>query len=346
MMLRFRYLLFLLLLQTAPGAEKPELEGSPFAARDTLVTDLETGPDAAACLAGLRWTAADFSVSASPAEQDSDWLLRFPSPFPSGDAANDAVALEWYVHHDFQGVPVKAPAVVVIHESGRGMAAGRAFARGLRFMGCHTFLMHLPGYGARTSPFTGDIKRVFPGLRQGIADARRARDAVAALPLVDSSNIGICGISLGGFVTSTVVGLDRGYDRGFILLAGGHLADVVFKGEKDAATLRRQLQAAGVTDEEVRAAIWTIEPLRLAHRADAEKVWLFSASKDEVVPPACSAAYVKAARLTEDHHAEYAAGHYTAALFTPLMIRRISEVMLTLPPPPVPGAAILPKSGQ
>jgi dienelactone hydrolase len=330
-MFLLRYLLIFSCLEIASGAGNTALEGSPFTARDTLAADLEPQPDAAACLAGLRWTAADFRVSATAAPRDSDWLLRFPSPFPSGDSANDAVALEWYVHRDAQGEPVKAPAVVVIHESGRGMAAGRAFALGLRFTGCHTFLMHLPGYGARTSPLTGDMKQVFPGLRQGIADARRARDAVAALPLVDSSNIGICGISLGGFVTSTVVGLDRGYDRGFILLAGGHLADVVFKGEKDAATLRQQLQAAGVTDEAVRAAIWTIEPLRLAHRADPDKVWLFSASQDEVVPPACSAAYVKAARLPEGHHAEYAAGHYTAALFAPHMIRRISEVMLPVP---------------
>lgn len=338
--------LLLCLFWVAPwGARAAVLEGSPFEAKDTLVSDVEAVPDAAACLAGLRWTAAAFRVSATPAKEDSDWLLRFPSPFPTGEAANDAVAMEWYVHRDAGGVPARAPAVVVVHESGRGMVAGRLFARGLHLMGCHTFLLHLSGYGARTSPITGDIKRVFPGLRQGIADARRARDAVAALPLVDSGNIGICGISLGGFVTSTVVGLDQGYNRGFILLAGGNLSDVVFNGQKDAANLRRQLQGAGVADEDVRAAIWTIEPLRLAHRAAPGNVWLFSASKDEVVPPACSAAFVKAARLPASHHAEYVAGHYTAAFFMPLIMRRISEVMLNLPPLPSPEAPAPPKPG-
>ncbi len=325
----------LALLASVP-CRAPALEGSPFPARDTLVSDVEPQPDAADCLAGLRWQAGEFSVKATPAREDSDWLLRFPSPFPSGEAANDAVALEWFMHRDEAGLPRKAPAVVVIHESGRGMVAGKLFARGLRHMGCHTFLLHLPGYGARTAAITGDMKQVFPGLRQAIADARRARDAVAALPLVDATRIGICGISLGGFVASTVVGLDHGYDRGFILLAGGHLEDVIFKGQRDAATLRRQLKDAGVSDAEVRAAVRTIEPMRLAHRTNAANVWLFSASKDEVVPPSCSTAFAKAARLPSTHHVEYAAGHYSAAFYMPLILRRIGEVMLDLPPLPDP----------
>jgi len=322
------------LLAAAPLA--PALEGSPFQARDTLVSDVEPQPDAADCLAGLRWKAGEFSVRATAAREDSDWLLRFPSPLPSGDATNDAVALEWFMHRDADGRPAKAPGMVVVHESGRGMVAGKLLARGLRHMGCHTFLLHLPGYGARTTAITGDMKQVFPGLRQAIADARRARDAVAALPFVDATRIGICGISLGGFVTSTVVGLDHGYDRGFILLAGGHLEDVIFKGERDAATLRRQLKVAGVSDAEIRAAVHTIEPLRLAHRTNASNVWLFSANKDEVVPPACSTAFAKAANLPPAHHVEYAAGHYSAAFYLPLILRRIGEVMLDLPPLPDP----------
>lgn len=337
-MIHTRLLSFLGSLMLWAAVPAPALEGNPFPAKDSLVTDTDPLADAAECLAGLRWKSAEFSVRTTPAVKDSDWLVRFPSPFPTGDAANDAVAMEWFMHRNAGGKPAKAPAIVVIHESGRGMVAGKLLARGLRHMGCHTFLLHLPGYGARTSAITGDIKQVFPGLRQAIADARRARDAVAALPLIVVSRIGICGISLGGFVASTVVGLDHGYDRGFILLAGGHLEDVIFKGERDAANLRRQLQAAGVSDAEVRAEVHTIEPLRLAHRTNAAKVWLFSASRDEVVPPGCSTAFAKAAGLPPAHHVEYAAGHYSAAFYMPLIVRRIAEVMLDLPPLPDPDA--------
>ncbi len=337
-MISLRMLLFLMCTAGALPAAEPIMDGSRFQARDTLKADAEPIPDAAECLAGLRWPAGEFTVTATPAKEDSDWLLRFPSPFPTGDAVNDSVAIEWWVQRDPQGEPIKAPAVVVVHESGRGMVAGRLFARGLKVMGCHTFLIHLPGYGERTSAITGDMKRIFPGLRQAIADARRARDAVAALPLVDGGNIGICGISLGGFVTSTVAGLDQGYDRGFILLAGGHLEDVVFKGQKDAATLRRQLKEAGVSDDEVRSAIRTIEPMRLVHRVPPEKTWLFSALQDEVVPPPCSAAFVRAAKLPATNHSEFAAGHYTAAFFMPLIMRQIADIMRGLPVTQLPAA--------
>ena len=322
------------MLYDLPAAPLPD---SPSKAKDTLVSDLEPIADAAECLAGLRWEPSEFEVRAGASTGDSDKLLRFPSPVPSGEATNDEVALEWFMHRDAAGTPVKAPAIIVVHESGRGMTAGKAVARGLRLMGCHTFLLHMPGYGVRTTAIKDDMKRLFPGLRQAIADTRRARDAVASLPLVDSTRVGLCGVSLGGFVTATVLGLDRGYQHGFILLAGGHLKDVVLKGERDAATLRRQLRDAGLADTEIITAISTIEPLRLAHRTDAAKVWLFSASKDEVVPPACAADFAKAAGLSREHHLEYACGHYTAALYLPLIIRKMGEVMLDLPPLPDPS---------
>lgn len=59
------------------------------------------------------------------------------------------------------------------------------------------------------------------GLKQAVADVRRARDAAASLPLISGRVFGVQGTSLGGFVTSTAGGLDKGFDRVFILLAGG-----------------------------------------------------------------------------------------------------------------------------
>jgi len=50
---------------------------------------------------------------------------------------------------------------------------------------------------------------LLPTLQQAIADVRRARDAVVALPVVDSV-VGVQGTGLSGFVTATVAGLDDG----------------------------------------------------------------------------------------------------------------------------------------
>lgn len=311
--------------------------GSVFRAEDTLKTDGEPNADAAACLDGLSWKCAPFNVRCeAAADGQGDWLMRFPTPLPSHDATNDLCAMEWYMARDKDGQPMRAPAVVVVHESGRGMVAGRIFAGGLRLQGLHTFLVQLPGYGVRTSAFTEDIRRMLPGLRQAVADVRRARDAVAALPFVDSSLIALQGTSLGGFVTATVAGLDRSYDRVFILLAGGNLADMVLSGERDAAQFRQQLLAAGITTGQITELAQAVEPMRLAHRVAADRTWLFSGRDDEVVPPRCSIAFAKAAGLVGGHHVEMPVGHYSAVTMLPSVLQQI--VGLIRSPLPLPPA--------
>src|SRR6185312_9484118 len=101
--------------------------------------------------------------------------------------------------------------------------------------GLHAFLVHLPGYGARRVEGHSQLDRTLPSLQQAIADVRRARDAVVALPMVDDSVVGVQGTSLGGFVAATVAGLDHGYNRVFILLAGGNLEEVLFHGSNEVA---------------------------------------------------------------------------------------------------------------
>ncbi len=318
-----------------PAGTPPDAElavGKTFAAKDSLNCPAEAQPDAAACLEKLKWKCGLFQVTCqAPVQGRGDWLIRFPSPAPIGDPVNDLVAMEWYQARGEDGKPKRAPVVVIVHESGRGMVAGRSIARGLCNLGFHTFLIHLPGYGERTSTVTGDMTKALPALRQAVDDVRRARDAVAVLPWVDSSEIAVQGTSMGGFVVATVSGLDRGYDKFFILLAGGKIADVILHGKQDAAKMHQRLAEAGVNDEELRQVTSIIEPLRLAHRVDPARTWLFSGKYDEVVPPACSEAFARAANLGLEHHYILPVGHYTAALLLPVLLPRLSELMAGKP---------------
>jgi hypothetical protein len=78
--------------------------------------------------------------------------------------------MEWYQVKDDEGRLLKAPAVVVVHESGSGMVVGRMIASQLNSLGLHTFMIHLPFYGPRRgdSPKpTG--KELFTTIRQAIA---------------------------------------------------------------------------------------------------------------------------------------------------------------------------------
>jgi len=316
---------------TSPPSASSTIEvGSRFSATDTLSCHEETCEDARDCLDGLSWTPSEFTVHCESAEAGyGDWLIRFPTPKPVGSATNDLVALEWYAARDGDGSIVNAPAIVVVHESGRGMIVGRLVAQGLSSQGLHAFMLHLPGYGARTlvKDRDLDITQALATLTQAIADVRRARDAVVALPHVDDTTIGLQGTSLGGFVVATVAGMDAGFDRIFILLAGGNVHEVLLSGAKDAARIRRQLEQVGVGADEIVELARPIEPMRLAHRINSESLWIYSGKNDDVVPPASSKALATAARLPAGHHIEMTADHYSGIIYLPLVLKQIREKM-------------------
>jgi dienelactone hydrolase len=305
--------------------------GESFPARDTLAKIDEPSDDARACLDGLCYAAGEFTVACETPEKTSgDALVRFPSPIDTGDAKNDRVAMEWYFARDKANAPKPAPAVVVIHESGSNMAVGRVFARGLRAHGVHAFLLQLPGYGERrTGKGRGEAAELLTRMRQGIADARRARDAVAALPLVDASHIAVQGTSLGGFVAANAAALDgktsRGYDSVFITLAGGELYDLIENGEQDAAKVRKQLADAGITGEKLKEITAHVEPTRIAHRLSAERTWLYSGTRDKVVPLKNALALAKSAKLADEHHVQMNADHYSGILFLPTILAHMRE---------------------
>ncbi len=302
--------------------------GTTFDAGDTLALDGDSTTDGQACLAGLRWVPGKFDVQCETAQEGfGDLLLRFPSAISTGDPINDNVAMEWYVARDAEKRPIRARSVVVVHESGRGMTVGRIFARGLAAQGLHTLMVQLPGYGARRSELTGKPEMILSSMKQAVADVRRARDAAACLPLVDPTIIGVQGTSLGGFITCTTAGLDSGFDRVFILLAGGNLHDVVLKGAKDAAKVRERLESIGVDGDRVRELTRPVEPLRLAHRLKPETTWLYSGKYDDVVPPECSFALATAASLPAGHHVELLADHYSGIVFLPMVMVQIREHM-------------------
>jgi dienelactone hydrolase len=274
------------------------------------------------------WTPTKFDVVLEPAQPGcGDFLVRFPSARPIGDPLNDTVAMEWFAPHGDDDKIRSARAIVIVHESDKRMIVGRLIARGISGQGLHAFLIQLPGYGVRRGPSPPKAEQILPSLLQAVADVRRARDAVAALPMIDHSLIGVEGTSLGGFVTATVAGLDHGYDRVFIALAGGDIQDVILHGARDAAKAHAKLNAAGVSDDQIKAVSHEIEPLRLAHRIEPDKTWLYNGKFDTVVPPRNSLALASAAHLAEDHHIEFPTDHYGGIVYLPQVIDQIMRRM-------------------
>jgi hypothetical protein len=304
--------------------------GNVIRAVDTLAVDVDSNADAQACLTGLRWTPTEFDVHIEAAMPDhGDAMIRFASPRPSGNAQNDLVAVEWYqARNDKSSSVTEKPAVVVIHESGKGMHVGRLIASQLRNCGIHAFMVQLPYYGVRRPP-EGKAKGsdLINAIQQAVADVRRTRDAVAAIPGVNDQQISLQGTSLGGFVTATVAGLDRSYDNVFVFLAGGNLYQTLMEGEKDAAKVREELTNSGLSEDEIRTGLNAIEPLRLAHRLDPKHTWVFSGTFDNVVTPTSSSDFAKAAGLSDSHHVKMFANHYSGIVYLPTVLWQISEVI-------------------
>lgn len=310
------------------AAEAPQT----YAARDSLAPAAESRPDARECLAGLTWKPAEFTVSCEPvSDADYQALVRFPSPLDTGDAVNDRVALLWH-RPPGDDLQTPRPTLIVVHESGSAMPVGRMFARAFAAKGFHALMIQLPHYGFRKRDgVRPDGERFLLAMRQSIADVRRARDAAAVLPGVDARRISVQGTSLGGFVTATTAGLDRGFDQVFIMLAGGDLEGLVLRGEKEAADLRRRLAEAGYTGEKLKTLMQAIEPTRLAHRLDPERTWLYSAEQDKVVPLENAFVFAKAGGLPETHHLRLWGDHTSTIIYFPVIINHVVERLSPAP---------------
>lgn len=307
-------------------------EEQQLTARDTLKPDAAATEDARNCLDGLCWKPGEFAVTVERTpEAEQHAVIRFPSPITTGDAVNDRVALIW--HRPANADDAKpGPAIVVVHESGSAMPVGKLFAKRFADKGLHAFLIHLPNYGLRRherAKPTGE--KFLLAMRQAIADVRRARDAVAVLPGIDPARISLQGTSLGGFVTATTAGLDRGFDHVFIMLAGGDLYGLMHNGEKEAAELSRRLADAGYSGDKLRDLMHTIEPTRLASRVNKKKTWLYSAEQDTVVPMANALAYKSAASLADDNHIRLLGNHVSCIVFLPVILDHVVKQIGVMP---------------
>ncbi|MEZ6107252.1 MAG: hypothetical protein R3B96_14310 [Pirellulaceae bacterium] len=103
------------------------------------------------------------------------------------------------------------------------------------------------------------------------------------------------------------------------MLAGGNIQQVIEQGDRDAAGLRKRLEAVGITGDGLRELTEQVEPLTVAHRVDAAHAWLYTGRHDTVVPPACSR-MVGGGGIGERPLSSLEADHYTGIIFLPQVL--------------------------
>ncbi len=294
-----------------------------FEASDTLGVKPDASVDAQAMLDDFGYTPTDFRVFC--VADEGAVTVHFPSPRPRHE--HDTVVMEWYVARDETRRPIQAPAVLVIHTIHPDMPIGRAVARGLAAQGFHAFMLQMPGFGQRWQPQDDRPAEFFPRLHQAVADARRARDAIAALPHIRPGPIALQGTSLGGIVAANAAALDGAFNPVLLTITGGDLRTIVETGQADAAWVRMRLQRGGIAGDKLAALCHRLEPTRLAHRLKPDRTWLFAAEDDVVIPPACTDALANAIRLPDDRLIRVPGNHYTVLMRFPAIVEEMAKVL-------------------
>ena len=306
------------------GHALPVRNGQTFQIADSIPTTYIIDPLAGPVLNGLLWNQIAFEAECRVGSTGGDISIQFPSPLPLGIEKSDTVVLDWHLARDAAGRSIAGPAVLVLDILNGGNLVAGYIAKTLAKNGIHGFVLHMPLTGQRSlADGRIDWTAFLPALRQAAGDARRGRDLIAALPLV-TGPIGIQGTSLGGFVATLSASIDNAFDPVLLALTGGDVFGVLTTGKMDAARVRQHLLSAGYDDAALRDWLWQIEPLRVAHRLDANRTWLFSARFDQVVRKIYGQQLASTIGLGWHHHRQFAGCHYTCILGAP---RFLSELV-------------------
>lgn len=323
-----------------------------FDAQDSLQVVQDADPQVEALLQKLRYEPKAFTVDAQvmPSDAAGRVMLRYETPAGlqghETDTPGDQAMLIWHVARDEQGQPIAGPGVLIVHSMHPHAMVATMMANALSADGVHAFVIRMPGFRPRQRL---DVKpllaKQFPQTKDAtsrwahpaigaltlgpvvVREVRRARDVIAAMPLVEGENVGAVGISLGAFALTVAAGLDDGFDPVFLFLGGADGVEVIETGIFDARLLRNNLEQLGLDAQARRTLLQPIQPHRVAHRLDAEHTWMISADADNIVRPDNAKRLAQAIGLDESHHKFIQANHYTSVLYLPAAADFIADII-------------------
>lgn len=245
-------------------------------------------------LASYEFPQTEFDYRMEFASQNdfySVYSVSFPSPDATDIPENNTIYCEYFV----SAAKGKRPAVIVLDILEGSMAVSRIVAHSLASGGVDAAIMTLPHFGPRRSKVSGrydnpaeQLDFWVTSVRQAVKDVRQTARFLAAREDVDSSRIGVCGTSLGGFIAALTAGVDGRFPRAAFVLAGGDLATVLTTDAREVRGVRRELETKGISGEALIKLVEPIEPLNFADRLGTTKILMINGRTDPIVPPACA----------------------------------------------------------
>ena len=241
--------------------------------------------------------------------------VTFPSPVKTAIAVNNTVHGH-YFQPEGKG---PFPGVVVLHILGGEFALSQMIANSLAQHGVAALFIKMPYYGERRdrksrrrmiSPVPQETAE---GMTQAVLDIRRAAAWLGARPEVDSRQLGVNGISLGGIVSALAAAGEPRFRKVAIYLGGGQLAPILWDmNHRDAERLRRDWTAQGKTRADFVKILKPVDPVTWGGRLADRRVLMVNALHDELIPKEATMA-LWIAIGTQPELVWLDAGHYTAA---------------------------------
>jgi hypothetical protein len=129
--------------------------------------------------------------------------------------------------------------------------------------------------------------------RHALRDARAMLGWLGQHPEVDGERLAAAGVSLGGIMAATLMGIDPRVRAGYFAMTGGDLAEILYEStERPVRAFRRRLERErGLDTRDAFVAFvreWTepVDPLSYSSGVSPETVLLVSGRFDRVVPRA------------------------------------------------------------
>ena len=279
------------------------------------------------------------------------YRMTYPSPVVTAHVPNNTVHADYYLPDGMKPGDADRPAVICLHILNGNYELVRMLCSSLALRGVPAIMFKLPYYGERALPggqdeLSRNSQLFVESLPQGMLDARRTFDVLAAMPGIDAERIGISGISLGSFVSAATAGSDARFYRTGLLLSGGDLLSIIHESDETESLNKHLLSLPEVERQTIEQAILSVDPLThaegLRERAAAGRVLMINGDKDKVVPLASTKKLAAALGISDQVFWLEGLGHYTAVARLPEIMRRTVDFFAQDLPPGTPVPTVDP----
>lgn len=198
----------------------------------------------------------------------------------------------------------KVPGVVLLHgkEDPRNEVLMLFMARSIAANGCASLIPEVIDHDAqgnhKVTPLSGDAAGLRTSFIASVQDVRRSLDLFSVQPEIDTKNIGLIGLSLGGILGSVTTSVDHRIKTAIFVVGGANWPAILAGSEDPDARDYRARYAKKSASERLREnqTLEAIDPKNFVGHIAPRPILLINGTKDVMIPRVAAQALYSAAR--------------------------------------------------